>query len=157
MTLLLTFIFLCIVAGTAIALLGKQFARNGVQSPWPLYTRKPLSVPEQVLYYRIREAMPECMVLAQVEMTRVVGIKKGPAHRLMRNVLRGMSLDYVLCLKDSTVVCAIELDDSSHDTPKGRERQAKKDKALQAAGLPIVRWRTTELPSVEEIRGRIAA
>ena len=59
---------------------------------WPLYPRKPLSDPEQVLYFRLREAFPECIVLAQVEISRVIGVKRSPAYGAMRNILAACRL-----------------------------------------------------------------
>lgn len=150
------FLLLVIVVALAAAVYLEKFSVPKGAEAWPLYARKPLSDPEQVLYFRLREALPECIVLAQVEISRVIGINRGPAHGLMRNLLRGMSIDYVVCLKDSTVVCAIELDDASHDTDKGRARHEKKSRAFQTAGVPLIRWNVAKLPSVFEIRRVIA-
>ena len=146
---------LSVLAVVVAIYLGKLRLSNESRA-WPLYGRKPLSDPEQVLYFRLREALPECIVLAQVEISRVIGIKRGPAHGRMRNILRGMSVDFVICLKDSTVVCAIELDDSSHETEKGRARHEKKSHAFESAGISLIRWRVAALPSVLEIRRAIA-
>ena len=142
-----------VIVVAALALMAARvFGRGSETVNWPLYARKPLSQPEQVLYFRLCEALPEYVVLAQVEITRVVGIKKGRFELPLRNRLRGMTLDFVVCLKDATVVAAIELDDKSHDGQRARERDAKKDKALAAAGIPLKRWRTRQLPSIQEVR-----
>ena len=47
---------------------------------------------------------------------------------------------------------AIELDDGSHDTPERAAADKTKSRALTAARVPLVRWRTTALPDVETIR-----
>jgi hypothetical protein len=150
-------ILVAVICGVAILVFLLNMARRRRARGATLYVRRPLSGPEQVLYFRLRAALPECIVLAQVEISRVLGIKNGPGWLSTRNALRGMSLDYVICLKDSSVVCAIELDDSSHDTPRGRLRHEKKTRFLEAAKLPLVRWRTRDLPSVEAIRQAIAS
>ena len=68
-----------------------------------------------------------------------------------------MRLDFVVCLKDSTVVAAIELDDRSHQKASGVEADAKKEKALSSAGVPLVRWQVSALPDEAAIRLAFAA
>lgn len=39
--------------------------------PWPYYAKKALTVPEQILYFRLVKALPEHIVLAQVQLSRI--------------------------------------------------------------------------------------
>ena len=118
--------------------------------------RTVLSGPEQVLYFRLVKALPECVVLAQVELSRLVK----PSRRIrdsrkrfgLYQRIRGRSLDYVVCLKDMTVVAAVELDDSSHDSERGRKRDRAKNLILQSAGIPLLRWHVKTPPTADEIR-----
>ena len=126
--------------------------RKPHEATWPLYSKKPLSNPEQVLYHRIVKAMPECIVLAQVQMSRIIGVRRGFNLGQWNNRINRMSLDYVVCLKDSTVVAAIELDDSSHHGSHRREADAKKQKALSSAGITLIRWQVSSLPDELTIR-----
>jgi len=66
-----------------------------------------------------------------------------------------MSLDFVVCKKDSTVVTVIELDDASHEASERRAAEHKKDGALAAAGVPIIRWQAKSLPDIAAIRSAI--
>lgn len=50
-------------------------------------------------------------------------------------------LDFVVCDHKAHVIAAIELDDSTHDNPKARERDAKKDGYLREAGIRLFRIR----------------
>jgi very-short-patch-repair endonuclease len=63
-----------------------------------------------------------------------------------------MSLDFLVCLKDSSIVAAVELDDNTHEKASRVEADAKKGKALSAAGVPIVRWNVSALPDENAIR-----
>ncbi|MDP1536957.1 MAG: DUF2726 domain-containing protein [Burkholderiales bacterium] len=63
-----------------------------------------------------------------------------------------MSLDFVVCLKDSTIVAAVELDDKTHEKASRVETDAKKEKALSAAGVALVRWQVSALPDENAIR-----
>ncbi len=62
-----------------------------------------------------------------------------------------MSLDFVVCEKSSNPVCAIELDDKTHLRAEAIRRDAKKDKALGAAGIPIVRIKVDVMPTVAQL------
>ena len=66
--------------------------------------------PEQLLYHRLVRALPEHIVLAQVQASRVLGVKKGYRFHEWSNRINRLSYDFVVCGKDSTVIAAIELD-----------------------------------------------
>ena len=140
-----------------VTLIAALLLRNALQSaankkPWPYVARKLLTKPEQVLYYRLIEALPECVVLAQVQLSRVIEVRKGESSYQWRNRISQKSLDFVVCLPDSTVVAAIELDDSSHQKTHRRNADQTKDKALVDAGVKVLRWKVSELPNVNVIR-----
>ena len=150
---LLGFVALLVLAIILLPpLLRKRGSTSAADAPWPFYAKKPLSQPEQVLYHRLVAALPECMVLAQVQLSRVLGVKKGFNFREWNNRIDRMSLDFLVCLKDSTVVAAVELDDKSHARPDRVAADAKKDKALAAAGIALVRWNVGALPDESAIR-----
>jgi very-short-patch-repair endonuclease len=119
---------------------------------WPYFAKKPLSQPEQILYHRLVSALPECIILAQVQLSQVLGVKKGYKFNEWNNKINRMSLDYLVCLKDSTIIAAIELDEKSHEKQSRLEADKKKDKALSDAGITIIRWNVRDLPDEEKIR-----
>lgn len=131
----------------------KRRASSGAgDTPWPFYAKKPLSQPEQVLYHRLVAAMPECIVLAQVQLSQVLGVKKGFNFHEWNNRINRMSLDFLVCLKDSTIVAAVELDDKTHERASRIEADKKKEMALSAAGVALVRWSVATLPDENAIR-----
>ena len=119
--------FLAIVAYAVISVFRKRAAEAEAvdDKPWPFYSKRPLSQPEQVLYHRLVAALPEHIVLAQVQLSRVMGVKKGFGARGWLNRINRMSFDFVVCLKDSTVVAAIELNDRSHESAIGSRRTSR--------------------------------
>ena len=145
-----------VVLAVAFLVLKRRASTGGSDTPWPFYAKKPLSQPEQVLYHRLVAAMPECIVLAQVQLSRVLGVKKGFSFNEWNNRINRMSLDFLVCLKDSTVVAAIELDDKTHERASRVEADAKKDKALSAAGIALIRWNVSALPDENAIRQAFA-
>lgn len=148
----LVLIIAIILVGAVGWLLAHRSQRIKDRSQWPFYAKKVLSSPEQVLYYRLVKALPECMVLAQVQLSRVLGVKKGFNFGQWNNRISRLSLDFVVCLKDSSVVAAIELDDRSHNDSRRREADARKATALDAAGIKLIRWSTDALPDEAAIR-----
>ena len=122
------------------------------QGALPFYIKRPLSQPEQVLYHRLIRALPDHIVLAQVQVSRVLGVKKGSNFHEWNNRINRLSYDFVICSKDASVIAAIELDDKSHETAARGKTDAKKDKASGDAGLRLVRWHVKAMPSEEAIR-----
>lgn len=152
MKILIAVVVLLILAFVALIILKKRGSLGADEAEWPFYAKKPLTQPEQVLYHRLVAAMPECIVLAQVQLSRVLGVKKGFNFNEWNNRINRMSLDFVVCLKDSTIVAAIELDDKTHEKTSRIEADAKKEKALSAAGIALVRWNVSALPDETAIR-----
>ncbi|MBL8199766.1 MAG: DUF2726 domain-containing protein [Chromatiales bacterium] len=148
---LLALVILILVVVAAM----KSGAKGSDKGPWPFYARKPLTVPEQVLYFRLLKAFPDNIVLAQVGLSRMLGVKKGNNFRTWTNRIDRMSADFVICRKDSSIIAVIELDDASHTKPQRKIADAKKDQALGAAGIPIFRWQAKELPDEGSLRSTL--
>jgi len=127
--------------------------KSGSDGRWPYRLKQVLSVPEQVLYHRLIEALPGHVVLAQVGLTRVLAVDKVQGKRYFEwfNKINKMSLDYVVCTRDMNVLCAVELDDSSHDDVKRRSADAVKNKALESAGVRLIRWHVKSMPDSQQI------
>lgn len=136
----------------AFIVLKRRTSFGAGDAPWPFYAKKPLTQPEQVRYHRLVAAMPECIVLAQVQLSQVLGVKKGFNFHEWNNRINRMSLDFLVCLKDSTIVAAVELDDKTHEKASRGEADAKKEKALSAAGVALVRWNVSAMPDENAIR-----
>jgi len=111
---------------------------------------KPLTEPEQVMYFRLRSALPECEVLAQVTFSRFLKPSGKDAKRRFGALQRinKKSADFLICLKDFTIVAAVELDDASHNAEKDKDRDA----ILATAGVKVLRWHVRDLPSEQAIR-----
>ena len=114
---------------------------------------KPLTVPEQTLYWRLSEALPECVILSQVTFSRFMatdtnGRTSFGDRMTLHNRISQKSIDFLVCLKDFTVVAAVELDDSSHRF----ERDAARDQLLESAGIEVLRVHVRDIPSAARLR-----
>lgn len=91
-------LLLALFVVVGVAVIGMIQPRAGMipDRPWPFYAKKPLSQPEQVLYHRLIDALPECMFLAQVQLSRVLGVKKGFRFNEWNNRINRLSLDFLV-------------------------------------------------------------
>lgn len=119
---------------------------------WPYYLKPCLSNPEQVIFHRLITALPDHMILSQVGLSRILGVKKNNKFAVWNNKINRMSVDFVVCDKSAAVKYVIELDDSTHLRADRVVADAKKDKALLDAGLNIIRWNVKSLPAIDEIK-----
>ena len=124
------------------------------------YTQsRPLTDPEQTLYWRLVEALPECVILAQVSFSRFIkptppeGAFEARQYRALYARISQKTIDFLVCLKDFTVVAAVELDDSSHEP----ERDVRRDELLKAAGITPIHLKVEHIPSVESLREMFTA
>jgi Protein of unknown function (DUF2726) len=154
-TLLVILLLLLVIAVVALLVAKRLGLLGGAAGPWPLYVKRPLSQPEQVLYHRLIRALPEHIVLAQVQVSRVLGVKKGANFHEWNNRINRLSYDFVVCAKDSTVIAAIELDDKSHESASRKKTDEKKNKASADAGLRLLRWQVRSLPSEQAVRDEL--
>lgn len=123
----------------------------------PYEQRKPLTSTEAILYYHLVEALPECIILPQVQLSRFIRIKniswlkRAGLSYALQNRIAQQSIDYLVCLKDFTIVAAVELDDKSHNNPKVKMLDKKKEESLKAAGVDLIRWNAESMPTLEQI------
>jgi very-short-patch-repair endonuclease len=121
---------------------------------WPLYARRLLSPNEQKCYHRLRSAFPDHFVMAQVSLSQVLGVKKGQGsnRQAIFNRFRQLTADFVVCNKDFSVAAVFELDDGSHDAPRRQDSDSRKAAALAAAGVPLHRLNSAQLPNEAALR-----
>ncbi|MBS1210083.1 MAG: hypothetical protein H6R19_2481 [Proteobacteria bacterium] len=139
-------------------LFASVLAKKKGQGNWPYRAcRLVLSEPEQILYWRLDEALPNLIVLGQVGLSRVVEVpKRTSGYMSWHNKISRKSLDFVICRKDGSPLVGIELDDGSHRAQSRQNADADKTRILEAAGLPLIRWNVRAIPSIDEIKREIA-
>lgn len=149
-------LLLVVVAVVVFLAFLKAKGQGGIgDQAWPFYAKKPLSQPEQVLYFRLVQALPEHIILAQVQLSRLLGVKKGNNYQAWFNRINRMSADFVVCNKDSSIVAVIELDDATHQKEDRQAADAKKDKALASANVRVIRWQAKAIPDVANIQSTL--
>ena len=150
-------VILAFVAGATLVVLRARSQNTLPAGRWPFSLRRPLSEPEQVLYYRLCHALPDHLVLAQVGLSRFLTVKKGHDPRSWHNRINRMCVDFLVCNKDASVIAAIELDDASHQRPDRVSADEKKERALDAAGVRLLRWSVDAMPDEAAIHAALAS
>lgn len=112
------------------------------------YTSKtPLAKNEQAMYWKLIDALPGYVVLAQVELSHCTSVK-GAAF----NTINRKNLDFVICNRALEVIAGIEIEDKSELNPAAQQRDVTKNDAMKMAGIKLIRWPATPLPSIEQIK-----
>lgn len=120
--------------------IGKKKEASGIRMLDPIKAAVPLTVNEQPMYFRLVEAFPQYVTLAQVAFSALLSCN----DTATRNRFDRKRADFVLCTKAFNVVAVIELDDSSH---WGREKEdADRDKLLKDVGYWVLRYK--QVPDV---------
>lgn len=122
---------------------------------YPYYAKSIMTPTEQLLYTKLTHALPECMVFSQVQLSQILGVKRGFNYMEWHNRINRMSVDYVVCHRDFRIIAIIELDDRTHLRDDRIKCDIKKDKALASAGLRIIRWNVGREPNGHGIREAI--
>lgn len=95
-------------------------------------------------------------VLGKVRLADIIKVKSGLSpqeRRVAFNQIQSKHVDFVLCdPKDLSVQLVVELDDSSHDAKNRKDRDIFVDKALETAGIKVVRVKARKSYKLEEVR-----
>jgi very-short-patch-repair endonuclease len=128
------------------------------EDPWPVAAKKLLTERERSLYQRLLNLYPHHKIFIQVALSQLVDVdRKHPERQSIRSRYKQLVADFVLCRADLSVVTVIELDDHTHEWPKRKAADARKNKALADAGIRLVRIPAGRIPSEEDLRALITA
>ncbi len=142
--------FVIVIAVSVIALLvfatakGRGSSQPG-DSPLPLEVRQKryfFSQAERVFFTALLKATKDLpiTVLSKVKLNDLLEAT-GDNKQANNNRINRMHVDFVLLSQpDFQPLVVIELDGASHGSQTQQTRDAKKDAALKAAGLPLLRF-----------------
>jgi hypothetical protein len=102
-----------------------------------------------------------CRVFGKVRIADVATVKPMrdyPAWQRAFNRISAKHFDFILCdHRDLSILCAIELDDQSHQARKRQQRDAFVETVCETIGLPLIRIPARQAYSVTEIRQILSA
>ncbi|SFB90217.1 DUF2726 domain-containing protein [Pseudoalteromonas denitrificans] len=101
------------------------------------------------------------VVFGKVRVADVITPERGATRRKWQiafNKISAKHFDFILCNKDDlSVLCAIELDDRSHNSKKQKSRDAFLEGACKSASFPLIRVPAKVSYSVVDIREKITS
>jgi Protein of unknown function (DUF2726) len=128
-----------------------DFGAGGTQ--WSLFGRQPMTEREHVLYRRLSVMYPKHLIFTHVELSHLADVIPGTRDsRFAECLLPRLVADFVLCRRDFTIVAVIELDDASDAPLPLQETEVHKTKALESAGLRLVRIGSGPIPSQAQLQ-----
>ncbi|WP_288420621.1 DUF2726 domain-containing protein [uncultured Acinetobacter sp.] len=137
-------IFLIVIMVLVIlSVLKKGESKNRNAKRNPIKGKPIITMNEQPTFMKLKEALPEHIILAQVAFSAFM-TAQGYATR---NLFNRKVADFVVLDKAFNIVTIVELDDSSH---KGKEKfDAERDALIHEAGFKVIRYkRTPELVQI---------
>jgi len=101
----------------------------------------------------------KCRVVGKVRLADVIspisGLSRSDRQKAF-NRIGSKHVDFVLCKRDDlSLLCAIELDDSSHKKADRKNRDDFLENALNAAAIPLIRFAARASYNVQEVREEI--
>ena len=124
---------------------------------WPPQPTRLLSSPERVAFSTLVRALPEYIVLAQVPLSRFLSVPKRNSYADWLRRVGYQCVDFAVCDMNAQVVAVIELQaDAAPLSERAKKRLTRMTRALQAASIPLLQWRSDALPSVAAVRAAIA-
>lgn len=139
---LIVFVVLAVLIGSFFSSTKINFDNRGTRNL--IKAKRVLTMNEQPTFLRLKEALPEHHVLAQVSFNAFM-TAKGYATR---NLFNRKVADFVILDNKFNVAAIVELDDSSHKGKAGKD--AERDALIAEAGYKVIRYQRT--PDIEKIK-----
>ncbi len=100
-----------------------------------------LTPSEKKFYFLLKEHTPEEIVICpKVRLADILAVESENKNYISHfNKIARKHVDFLLCdASDMEMLCAVELDDSSHELKERKKRDRFVNKAFEAAGLDII-------------------
>lgn len=101
---------------------------------------------EKQMHEVIRQTFPDYIINTQVALSQIVEAKANGNWQTNFNKISRLVLDFVILNTAHQVIACIELDDWTHKLPRRQDADERKEKALQDAGIMLLRFNTIPSP-----------
>lgn len=145
----------------AIMIAAQKSSKGIAAQPLPYIKKDCLLTPAERSFLGVLEQAVggQYRVYAQVRLADLLAVKatsNRSARTTAQNRINGKHADFVLCEKETLeIVCAIELDDASHQKARRKERDHFVEEACRAAGLPLARFVAKASYTIQDVRESI--
>lgn len=118
------------------------------------YRKKYLLSKNEYAFYRILKNKCDenkLLICPKVRLEDIVEVNTKQNINKYRGYIRSRHIDFIICDDKLNVLCAIELDDSSHNTSKAKRVDEFKNKLFETVKLPLYRIRTSYEENINNI------
>jgi hypothetical protein len=155
-------VILIFVAAFFLAVAGKRTV-TGSKIGFPYVPAKALFSPAERSFLGVLDQVvgPEHRVFGKVRVADLASLKPGLAPSARQGALNRVAakhVDFVVCrASDLSVVCAVELNDSSHASKRAQARDELLGNVCKAIGLPLFQLPAKRAYSVPELQAQFAS
>lgn len=148
-------ILLLIIVVFALAWFKKKSGKGPVEFPYQ--SKEVLCSPAERSFLGALDQIvgKKYRIFAKVRLADIIDVKKGISASVRQsafNRIAGKHVDFIVChANDLSIVGAIELDDKTHRGRGRQERDQFLDKALEIAGVPLLRIKARSTYSIKEV------
>jgi hypothetical protein len=150
-------LLLTLLRGRTLARLKRAFS-DPLPGEFPYRARRFLLSDAERAFYRVlaQAVRDDYTVAFKVRLADVIDCPAAAWTLGYGRLIAQKHLDFVLCIPDTArIALAIELDDRSHRRPSRRARDEFVDRALRAAGVPLVRVRAAPAYRPADVRAML--
>lgn len=157
-----TLIGLMLLAIFSLVWFATRLAKTRSKNAHPYRQLAALFTPAERSFYGVltQAVNGDALIFGKVRVADVLTPQKSSIKGVWQTAFNKISakhFDFVLCKKDDlTFICAIELDDSSHNSAKSKARDAFLETACQSADFSLLRYRAKASYQVTEVRDVLA-
>lgn len=118
------------------------------------YTSRHILTRREYKFYQLLKIVAEeydCIICPKVGLKDLLQVSSNKHYGKYFSKIAAKHVDFVICDHELHVLFAIELDDSSHETPSAIQRDRFKDRAFAAADIPLKRIRDINLNAIRKL------
>jgi hypothetical protein len=114
---------------------------------WEPTATRIMTGPEREAFHTLRAALPEHMILAQVQLARFIKVPTRNSYSEWMRRAGNQCADLVICDATSQVVAVVEIRQPfERHKERAHKRYARMDRVLEAAKIPVHVWLDNALP-----------
>jgi len=151
---ILVSVSLALLAGAGILWLrfGGQSSPKALPQRWPLISRRVFGSQELQMYERLREALPDHVLMSKLPLVRFCQPEDPGEVRYWYELLANQHVSFAICSTSGRVQAAIDIEGLR---PSSRRSLKIKEAVLGACKVGYLRITPDKLPSVAELRALV--
>ncbi len=131
----------------------KRVEQMDTVNAWPPEPMRVLNRAERQAYLLLTEALPECLILAQVPLARFLKVPLRNSQAEWMRRVGYLCVDMLVCDQEAGVLAVVTIRaNSSPPSARRRQRMERIQRVLDKAGIEQQVWSAQAMPTMREIR-----